>query len=60
MEIEIEISKDTMKARVECMRCNGLGVIPWGDAPDESDPCDECEGHGEWLEVVKKKEDSNE
>ena len=31
---------------IECYRCNGLGVIPWGDAPDESDPCDECEGHG--------------
>ena len=57
MEIEIEISKDTMKARVECMRCNGLGVIPWGDAPDESDPCDECEGHGEWLEEVNQRKE---
>jgi len=34
---------------IECYRCNGIGVIPWGDAPDESDPCDECEGHGYWL-----------
>jgi len=38
---------------VECYRCGGLGVIPWGDAPDESDPCDECEGHGYWLEEVE-------
>ena len=45
---------------VPCFRCNGLGVIPWGNAPDESDPCDECEGHGEWLEIVEMKEDDNE
>ena len=38
---------------VECYRCGGLGVIPWGDAPDEADPCDECEGHGYWLQEVE-------
>ena len=38
---------------IECYRCSGLGVIPWGDAPDESDPCDECKGHGYWLEEVE-------
>ena len=45
---------------VECYRCGGLGVIPWGDAPDESDPCDECEGYGEWLEKVDMKENDDE
>jgi DnaJ-class molecular chaperone len=53
MEIEIEISNNTMKATVECYRCSGLGVIPWGDAPDECDPCEECKGHGAWIEEVK-------
>jgi len=45
---------------VPCFRCNGTGVIPWGDAPDESDPCDECEGYGEWLEKVDMKENDDE
>ena len=35
-QIDVEFS-----VSVPCFRCNGLGVIPWGDAPDESDPCDE-------------------
>ena len=45
---------------VPCFRCNGTGVIPWGDAPDEIDQCQECEGHGEWLEKVDMKEEDNE
>jgi len=42
-----------MEQEVQCYRCSGLGVIPWGDAPDECDPCEECEGHGAWIEEVK-------
>ncbi len=38
-----------MKQEIQCYRCSGLGVIPWGDAPDECDPCEECEGHGAWM-----------
>lgn len=45
---------------VPCFRCNGTGVIPWGNAPDEIDQCQECEGHGEWLEPVDMKENDNE
>ena len=44
---------------VPCFTSNGTGVIPSGDAPDESDPCDECEGYGEWLEKVDMKENDN-
>lgn len=45
---------------VPCFRCSGTGVIPWGNAPDEIDQCQECEGHGEWLEPVDIKEENNE
>ena len=42
-----------MEQEVQCYRCSGLGVIPWGDRPDESDICEECQGHGEWIEEVQ-------
>ena len=56
----MKIQQVEFSVSVPCFRCNGTGVIPWGDAPDECDPCQECEGHGEWLEPVDMKEEDNE